>query len=117
MLKRRLHWFQRQMRLSSAPAVLDELEAVVAAVDGAGVLPLEEVVGLCDCSLALLSWLEDILAGSSRQGLLTAGLLSCRVPSWVASRSTGSIQTSTEWSSWRLIGQEDGAFRKRERPD
>lgn len=69
MLKRRLHWFQRQIRLSSAPEPL-----AVAAVEDAGVLPLEAVVGLCDCSLALLSWLEDILAGQAcRQGLVVRG--------------------------------------------
>lgn len=50
------------MRLSSWLALLDALEAVVAAVDGAGVLPLELVVGLCDCSL-VLSWVDDIVAG------------------------------------------------------
>lgn len=51
MLKRWLHWFQRQMRLSSAwPAPfaspLDEVEMVVAAVEGAGVLPFEPEVAV-----------------------------------------------------------------------
>lgn len=41
MVKRRLHWFQRQIRLSSAPEPL-----AVAAVEEAGVVPLEAVVGL-----------------------------------------------------------------------
>lgn len=34
----------------------------MAAVEGAGVLPLELEVGLCDCSL-VLSWVDDIVAG------------------------------------------------------
>lgn len=46
-MKRSPHEFQRQMRESSAaeavatPDALDPLDAVVAVVDGAGVLPFE----------------------------------------------------------------------------
>lgn len=56
MLKRWLHAFHRQTRLSSALA-LEALEAdeVDAAVVDAGVLPSEPepALGLCDCSLVL----------------------------------------------------------------
>lgn len=83
MLKRWLHWFHRQMRLSS-PALVDEWELLVAAVEGAGVLPLETVVGLSECSL-VLSWAEDILAAGGYARLGSFG--------------------AREVGSWHLIGQ------------
>lgn len=56
-MKRSPQEFQRQTRLSSgAVAEADEFEFVVAAVDGAGVLPFE--LELDDCTLE--SWLEAI---------------------------------------------------------
>lgn len=39
----------------------------MADVDGAGVLPLELDVGLCDCSL-VLSWVEDMVASLEKRG-------------------------------------------------
>lgn len=52
-MKRSLHWFQRQTRLSSWLEV-DCCEVEVAEVDGAGVLLAFDAAELTDC--ALESW-------------------------------------------------------------
>lgn len=93
MLNRSLHEFQRQTRLSSWPA-FEDVELDVAAVEGAGVLPLE--LELDDWAPA--SWVvEDMLKRET--GIRGAGV----VPKPKCQTRSGSRVEGGPW-----VGEEQG---------
>lgn len=73
----------------------------MADVDGAGVLPLELEVGLCDCSL-VLSWVEDMVASLEGGGAVVIRWISSWDSSALCRACRGSAKA--EVISWHLIG-------------